>query len=281
MSDQPFEHAVRDWLGDGSDRTPRPAIDAVLLAVKTTRQERDLRIPRRFTQMPTYMRLAAAIAIVAVVGVGALAYFNGGPNMGGPPTAAPTATAAPSASIPPLREGALDPGRYVHDGDGLRVIVTVPEGWEGGPFNISRAPSRELPDGTNILFRQPTSVFADPCAPETSRESIGPTVDDLAPALADLPNVTDATQADVTISGFSGKHVSFVVDTTGIDCVMGIYGQDAFVRGADNGQREDLWILDVAGTRLVIDAATYPETSTGDRAEMQSIVETLLIEPTR
>jgi hypothetical protein len=99
--------------------------------------------------------------------------------------------------------------------------------------------------------------------------------------LADLPNVTDATQADVTISGFSGKHVSFVVDTTGIDCVMGIYGQDAFVRGADDGQREDLWILDVAGTRLVIDAATYPETSTGDRAEMQSIVETLLIEPTR
>ena len=31
-----FERAVRDWLEDGSDRTPRPAIDAVLLAVKTT-----------------------------------------------------------------------------------------------------------------------------------------------------------------------------------------------------------------------------------------------------
>ena len=82
MSDQLFERAVRDWLEDGSDRTPRPAIDAVLLAVKTTRQERDLRIPRRFTQMPTYMRLAAGIAIVAVVGVGVLAYFNGGPNIG-------------------------------------------------------------------------------------------------------------------------------------------------------------------------------------------------------
>ena len=277
MSDQLFERAVRDWLEDGSDRTPSPAIDAVLLAVKTTRQERDLRISRRFTQMPTYMRLAAAIAIVAVVGVGALAYFNRGPNMGGPPTPAPTTQATPS----PLSEGPLAPGRHAYDGEGVRVVLTVPEGWEGGPFNISRAPSRELPDGTNILFRQPTSVFADPCAPETSRESIGPTVDDLAPALADLPNVTDATQADVTISGFSGKHVSFVVDTTGIDCVMGIYGQDAFVRGADNGQREDLWILDVAGTRLVIDAATYPETSTGDRTEMQSIVETLLIEPTR
>ena len=49
---------------------------------------------------------------------------------------------------------------------------------------------------------------------------------------------------------------------------------------AENGQRQDLWILDVAGTRLVIDATTFPETSAGDRAEMQAIVDTLLIEPT-
>ena len=278
MSGQPFERAVRDWLEDGSDRTPRPAIDAVLLAVRTTRQERDLRIPRRFTQMPSYMRLAAGIAIVAVVGVGVLAYINGGPNTGGPPTPAPTIQATPTPS--PLSEGPLAPGRYQYEGEGVRVVLTVPAGWEGGQFSISKAPGRELPDGTNVGFRQPTSVFADPCAPELSGDPIGPTVDDLAAALADLPNVTDATQADVTISGFSGKHVSFVVDTTGIDCVMGIYGQDLFVRAAENGQRQDLWILDVAGTRLVIDAATYPETSAGDRAEMQAIVDTLVVEPT-
>jgi hypothetical protein len=278
MSDQPFERAVRDWLEDGSDRTPRPAIDAVLLAVKTTRQERDLGIPRRFTQMPTYMRLAAAIAIVAVVGVGVLAYFNGGPNTGRPPT--PTTEATPAPTLSPLSDGPLAPGRHAYEGEGVHVVLTVPAGWEGGQFNIAKAPARELPDGTNVLFRQPTSVFADPCAPELSADPIGPTVDDLASALADLPNVVDVTQADVTISGFSGKHLSFVVDTAGIDCVMGIYGQDAFVRAADNGQRQDLWILDVAGTRLVIDAATYPETSAGDRAEMQAIVDTLVVEPT-
>ena len=45
--------------------------------------------------MPTYMRLAAAVALVAVVGVGALAYFNGGPNIGAPPTPAPTPAARP------------------------------------------------------------------------------------------------------------------------------------------------------------------------------------------
>ena len=120
---------MRDWLDDGSDRTPPAAIDAVLLAVKTTRQERDLRIPRRFTKMPTYMRLAAGIAIVAVLGVGVVAYLNGGPNTAGPPTPAPT-TAAPTLS--PLAAGPLSPGRHVNEGEGVRVVLTVPKGWEGG-----------------------------------------------------------------------------------------------------------------------------------------------------
>jgi hypothetical protein len=276
MSDRLFDRAVRDWLDDGSDRTPPAAIDAVLFAVKTTRQERDLRIPRRFTEMPTYMRLAAGIAIVAVLGVGVLAYLNRGPNTGGPPTE--SATTQPTLS--PLAAGPLSPGRHAYQGEGVSVVLTVPAGWEGGEFNVAKAPARELPDGTIVMFRQPTSVFADPCAPELSAEPIGPTVDDLAEALADLPNVTNATQADAAISGFGGQHVSFVVDTTGIDCVMGIYGQGSFVRAAENGQRQDLWILDVAGARLVIDAATFPETSAEDRAEMRAIVDTLLIQPT-
>ena len=275
MSDQLFERAVRDWLEDGSDRTPRPAMEAVLLAIKTTPQERDLRIPRRFTRMPTYMRLAAAVAVLAIVGVGALTLFKG-PDIGSRPTPAPTA----SPTAPPLTEGSLDPGRYRWDADGLRVTMTVPAGWEStSASGIGKAPF-ELPDGVNLGFAQPATVFGDPCDPEGTAEPIGPTVDDLVTALADLPNVTGAAQADATISGFSGKHLSFVVDTEGIDCVMGLYGQGSFVRAAENGQRQDLWIVDVAGTRLVIDAATFPETPAGDRVEMQAIVDTLLIEST-
>ncbi len=283
MSDQLFDHAVRDWLDDGSDRTPPAAIDAVLLAVKTTQQERDLRIPRRFTQMPTYMRLAAGIAIVAVLGVGALTYIAAGLTSAGA-DAGPDCVALGCRQHPRLSDGDLAPGRYSFDGNGVRVTVTVPAGWEGGAFSVSKAPARELPDGANLGFRQPTSVILDPCAPEAGARVIGPTVDDLATdelvaSLASLPNVTAAPQADVTISGFDGTHISFVVDTEGIDCVMGLYGEGSFVRAAENGQRQDLWILDVAGTRLVIDAATYPETTAAVRAELEAMVDTLVIEP--
>jgi hypothetical protein len=103
MSDRLFDNAINDWLESGSDRTPSSAIDAVLLAVKTTPQERDLRIPRRLYQMTTSMRLGAAIAIVAVVGIGALIVFRGpAPGVGGEPTPSPavlpTATPSPTTA---------------------------------------------------------------------------------------------------------------------------------------------------------------------------------------
>src|SRR5687768_5797841 len=104
MSDLKFERAVRDWLEDGSDRTPRPAIDAVLLAVKTTPQERDLRIPWRFFQMPAISRVtgAAAVALVVAVSVGGLLYINargpGGTGISVPPSATAVPTVVPTAS---------------------------------------------------------------------------------------------------------------------------------------------------------------------------------------
>src|SRR5688500_11864920 len=118
MSDLKFERAVRDWIEDGSDRTPRPAIDAVLLAVKTTPQERDLRIPWRFLQMPALSRMTggAAVALVAAVSVGGPLYLNakgpGGPGTSVPPvvtaaptrapTAGPTSGSSTPATLPPV-----------------------------------------------------------------------------------------------------------------------------------------------------------------------------------
>ncbi|HEY8239052.1 MAG TPA: hypothetical protein VIF63_06430 [Candidatus Limnocylindrales bacterium] len=101
MSDQLFDRAVRDWLEDGSDRTPPASIDAVLLAVKTTPQERDLRIPRRFSPMTTSMRVAAGIALAAIVGGGALLYLNRGPaqGVGGEPTPSPTTLPTPTPFV--------------------------------------------------------------------------------------------------------------------------------------------------------------------------------------
>jgi hypothetical protein len=274
-----FDPRIADWLEDDPELAPTQVRETVFAALPSIpqRRRRWFTVGRRTLAMPSSMRLAATIALIAVVSVGALAYIYRGPSIADRPTPPPTTQPTPTLRV--LTEGLLDPGRYLYQGDGVRVIVTVPAGWEGGAFHVAHAPGRELPDGANLSFRQPSTVFSDPCAPESNAQVLGPTVDDLVDALADLPNVTASPPADVTISGFSGTHLEFVVDTQGIECVMGIYGQEPFIRAADHGQHQDLWILDVAGTRLVIDTATYPETSADVRAEVQGMVHTLLIEP--
>ena len=125
MTDRTFERAVRDWLGDGSDRTPRPAIDAVLLAIKTTPQQRALWSRRRFNLMPTYIRLATVAAVVAVVGLGALTYFGGVAGPGGP-TSQPTPTAAPTGA-PPTSTVAVS--RMEIQGDAASWTAALPATW--------------------------------------------------------------------------------------------------------------------------------------------------------
>ena len=61
-----FDRAVDRWLNDGSDATPPEVIDAVLLAARSTPQERDFRGPWRTTSMTSYLRVAAVIALVVI-----------------------------------------------------------------------------------------------------------------------------------------------------------------------------------------------------------------------
>lgn len=93
--DHDFERATRAFLDDGSDRTPATTIDAVLFAIRTTPQERDLRIPWRTTTMSTPIRLFATLAIVLIVGVAAFNLFESSSGVGG--VASPSPSAAPSA----------------------------------------------------------------------------------------------------------------------------------------------------------------------------------------
>ena len=175
MSDRLFDRAVRDWLDDGSDRTPPAAINAVLLAVTTTPQERDLRIPRRTTQMPTYVRLAAGIAIVAVVGVGALMYIGNSPGVGGAPTPSPTPTPVASAA-PSLAPGISGWKPYTSAAYGY--TMSYPQGWyvasrashkwePGEPGTEEAAPFWDIfanddGDGTVMLVAQvPAPAGAD------------------------------------------------------------------------------------------------------------------------
>lgn len=135
MSDRTFEHAVSEWLDAGSDRTPPDAIDAVLLAVKTTPQERDLWIPRRFNLMASSMRLAAGVALAAIVGVAAFAFLNQTSGVGTRPTLTPqpSPTAGVVASPAPSRTAEPTAPPSTFTSSKYAYSIDLPAGWTGYP----------------------------------------------------------------------------------------------------------------------------------------------------
>lgn len=113
--DRRFDRTARTWLETGPTRAPDRVVLAVLRTIESTPQERDLWIPRRFPAM-TIIRIAAIVAVVAVVGGAGILLFGQSPSpIGGLPTASPsvvspppstgapspTTTALPSTSAPP------------------------------------------------------------------------------------------------------------------------------------------------------------------------------------
>jgi TolB protein len=98
--DRSLERAARSWLEAGPTQAPDRAVEAALLRIETTPQERDLRIPWRLPKMTTPARVATA-AVIGVLAIGGAIYLGGSglSSVAGPgPSHTPTPSASPSAS---------------------------------------------------------------------------------------------------------------------------------------------------------------------------------------
>lgn len=239
---------------------------------------------------------AAAVVVIAVIGYQLLS----GSNVGGPgPAETPRTTSSPASSvvpsIPAMPDGLLLPGTYSvrpQDIDAPRVSITVPAGWYGRGFGVNKDDSIEPPDGAGVmLWGGRFNVYDDPCRWSTSLPSsrTGSTVDDLVAALSAQPG-RDATAAtDVTVGGFSGKAIELTVpvglafDTVNgfIDCDEGEFRSWISADGRSfrlhqgPGQHDQLWVIDVNGTRVIIDATFYEGSSEADVAEIQAILDSV------
>jgi hypothetical protein len=109
MNRSEVELVLDRYLSDGPERVPDRVIDAALDTIDDTQQRRAMRVPWRFNDMGSTLKVAVAgAAIVAVLAVGAV-YLGGSKptaNVGGPgPTPSPSAPSitpespSPSASI--------------------------------------------------------------------------------------------------------------------------------------------------------------------------------------
>ena len=194
----------------------------------------------------------------------------------------------------------LEPGTYFIDADQdpstpLRVVYEVPvEGWSQW---IGAAKFAD--DGhVGVSITTVTNLVRHGCRDHSPADPpVGPSVDDLATALADLaPFRVTSPPKDVTIYGYRGKHLELTVPDLSVEgrgddrrftgCVggnlEGWIGEPwfgAFYGYTGPGYTEEFWILDVEGTRLVIVAERSPGSPRKDLAEMRAILESIHIEP--
>ena len=104
--DRSLERAARSWIEAGPLRAPDHVVEAALLRIETTPQERGLRAPWRVTTMPTIARVAAAAAIGVLVLGGAILFLQrpGQPSVGVSPSSSPSLapTVSPAAATRPF-----------------------------------------------------------------------------------------------------------------------------------------------------------------------------------
>ena len=255
--------------------------------------------------MTTLVRAAAAPR--GLMGFG-IALVMAGCSAAGSPSAAPTsagtaaATAGPSASTSP---STVSPSAQV---SGTRHVVGKVLGRDGLPGYTVEVPggwSTESPQfvtksGAGVIIGfgvwDVDTIPTDPCHWKGHLVAPGPTVDGLVSALVAQSTRHATTPTDVTLAGQTGKYLEWSVPTdmvvTGKADFKGCDVQDNghldFVSWMSTGggeryqqvagQVDQLWVLDVGGNPLVVDATHSPNATAADKAELAGMIASIHFE---
>ena len=171
--------------------------------------------------------------------------------------------------------------------EGIPLSFTVPpSGWERfGSISLNK--STHGPQGAEgIIYWTgfPVGAYADPCSPLSSLQADA-SVADLAAAVAKAPGTELVSGPnDVIVGGHAATNLVVTVRED-LGCDPGyFYAWDySDHRGAnwsktDVGDRIQVWIVDVDGTRLFIAGETHPDASPELAREIQQIVDSIRFE---
>ncbi len=251
--------------------------------------------------MNAYAKLAIAAAAVVVVAVAGIYFLPRGGNVAGPvPTASPSPTPSPVLNF----VGSYAPGTTYTIDDPCcvgpsRMTFTMPAtGWSAFDFV---SVGKNVPGGSAITMTSSSArIWSGTSTPVAAiglgRHSFHPS-DRRSTTSRSRSNAQAGPDAspptDVIVGGFPGKKVELSIpedldvattcDSDGDFRVFGRwyqgapYGAGPWTFG--NGQHNTVYIVDVDGTRQVIDTMYVPGTSAADLAELDQIVKSIRFEP--
>ena len=132
-------------------------------------------------------------------------------------------------------------------------------------------------------------VPTDPCRWSSTMTTPGPTVDDLVHALVAQRTRNASTPTEATLGGYKGLYLEWSVPADMVDgencdkwpdngyrdfvSFLGVGGTERYQQVAK--QIDRLWVLDVNGQRLVVDATYSPDATDAQKAELDQVAESL------
>lgn len=284
------DQIIHAFFQDGVDELPDRSFDAVRTAIDQTRQWAVVG-PWKEPQIMTATRfalIAAAIAVLAVVAIRFLPSTNIGPA----PTPSPSPAPSPAPRTLPA-SGPIQPGAYyVSDPANLgvqRLTFDVPAGWTKADFIAKDSGSLNEVMFTEWVVKY---VYPDACKWDNANVITTTTSADLVNAIAAQKNRTSSAVTSTTIDGFPAQEVTLTVSPT-LDASTCTNGNLRYWPGVNEsgpdfgsgmccnlaGNIDTVYVVDVNGKRIVLVARHYPGSSAQSLAELQSVVDSVRIEP--
>jgi hypothetical protein len=288
------DRLIRAFLDEGPTDLSDRSYDAVRSHIDPTRQRVVIgpwREPR-MSNIARWVMVAAAVVVVAVVGYNLLPRSGGvGGQLPSPsPSPSPTLVVSVLPSGGPLAAGSYSITDAEWTG-GSRMTLTVPAGWTIPTSTDAIVIKNEGKPG-EVLFTSwvLTHIEADACQwSDTTLVNVGTSVDQLVTALGNQKSRQATTPSDVTVGGFAAKRLDLTVPPT-LDVATCSNGVLRYWPGAGPdlasglccnpaGNTDEIYVVDAAGKRPVIVARFYPGSTAADKAELQSIVDSVQITP--
>ena len=297
------DRLIHAFLSEGEEQLHDQVYDAVRAEI----EQKPQRVVIGPWRMPIMNRIVgfglAAAAVVAAVLIGS--QLIGSPaNVGGPGLEpARTASPTPEPTPSPSAEGGLPVGPFVIENltpetapvEGVPAItVAIPApGWSYDPeFDVLNKGEEvdNLPEAALLIWGHAPGtgfeVYGDPCQwVATTPDTPATTPDEIATALAAQASRDASEPVDVTIGGFAGKSITLHVpeDASFDPCDEGNFASYGILGEASRyhqgpGQIDELWIVDVEGSIVILDAAYRPNTPAELIEELRAIAESATFE---
>ena len=180
--------------------------------------------------------------------------------------------------LPEPGPGMLKPGTYtLGDRYGKPITFDVPVGWVA----CSRRPVEQAAcilgdvNQAGVTFQVVVNVVTDPCDSELPDPPVGPSVDELVTAISQIPGFESTAPVDISMSGYRGKQFEITAPNES-DCGLYTWANSTRINGVGAGEVNELRILDVDGTRLLIAGAIHSE---ANRSAIEPLMDSIRIGP--